>query len=919
MEELRTRMFTGMNFYRKQCPYCKHHFWTLNKDQESCGDQPCTPYLFIGNPPGKFRPESIRDVRERFLQFFERHGHVRIRRYPVVARWRSDVYLVGASIYDFQPWVTEGIVPPPANPLTLSQPSIRFTDIDKVGRSGRHLTGFEMMAHHAFNYPDKYVYWIDETVEYAHEFFTKELGLRDDEITYKENIWEGGGNAGECLEVLVGGLEVATLVFMHYRTVDGKYVEMPMKIVDTGYGLERIYWLLTGKPTVYDAVFGSFIERLRSKLGLPKPSDEMLMHMATYFGQLDPEVTSIEKAYEYISSKVGLDVGEVRNILKAQETLYILSDHGRTLSWMMADGAIPSNSGVGYLGRLLLRRMLRSMYVVGIEMPLTEIMNMELEFLRDDYPEVYEERQTILELVDLEERKFRELLRQAPGVIERVIRDRERRTGKRELSVDDLVTLYDSQGLPPEIVREIASSKLGISVAVPDDFYSRLAARYQRQVGEEKPKVDVNPVEVQDLPQTKELFYEDMRLFRFNARVLRVIRGKYVILDQTAFYPEGGGQVADHGVIKHGRGEARVIDVQRVGPVIVHVIEGEAPGEGEVVEGIVDGVRRLDLMRMHTATHILLQSIRRVLGRHVWQAGAEKNVPFSRLDVTHYKLPSRDEIRKIEELANQAVLANQPVIIRWLGRTEAESKFGVYIYQGGVVPGAKLRIVQVGSDDEPYDVEACGGMHVSRTGEIGMIKIVRVEKIQEGVVRFIFTTGRHALSYAESLEDSISEISELTGVSKDAVVKGVNELVSDVRRMEGRVKALMRKAIKSDISEALGREVVIGRVGFTYIEYEGEDRSYIQEFAKEYLSNRPNTVLLVINRLNNGTEYLVYLGSESSKRVSVKDIMARLNEGVNGKGGGSATYGQGFTQTKPSIDVFVNIVKSVLQTININS
>lgn len=617
----------------------------------------------------------------------------------MVARWRTDVYLVGASIYDFQPWVTEGIVPPPANPLTLSQPSIRFTDIDKVGRSGRHLTGFEMMAHHAFNYPDKHVYWIDETVEYAHEFFTRELGLRDDEITYKENIWEGGGNAGECLEVLVGGLEVATLVFMHYRTVDGKYVEMPMKIVDTGYGLERIYWLLTGKPTVYDAVFGTFIEKLRGgRLGLPKPSDEMLMHMATYFGQLDPEVTSIEKAYEYISSKVGMDVNEVRSILKAQETLYMLGDHGRTLSWMMADGAIPSNSGgVGYLGRLLLRRMLRSMYVVGIEMPLTELMSMELEFLRDDYPEVYEERQTIIELVDLEEKKFRELLRQAPGIIDRVVRDRERRTGKRELTVDDLMTLYDSQGLPPEIVREV-TSRLGLSVVVPDDFYSRLAARYQRQVGEEKPKVDVNPVEVQDLQQTRELFYENMRLFQFSAKVLRVIRGKYVVLDQTAFYPESGGQVADHGIIRHSRGgEARVIDAQRVGPVIVHVIEGEPPMEGETIEGVIDSTRRLDLMRMHTATHILLQSIRRVLGRHVWQSGAEKNVPpLSRLDVTHYKLPSRDEIRRIEELANQMVLSNYPVVIRWLGRTDAESRFGVYIYQGGAVPGAKLRIVQVG-------------------------------------------------------------------------------------------------------------------------------------------------------------------------------------------------------------------------------
>ncbi len=905
-------MFDRMGFYRRQCPYCKHYFWTLDKKQETCGDQPCTPYLFIGNPPGKFRPESIRDVREKFLNFFEKHGHARIKRYPVVARWRTDVYLVGASIYDFQPWVTEGIVPPPANPLTLSQPSIRFTDIDKVGRSGRHLTGFEMMAHHAFNYPDKYVYWIDETVEYAHEFFTKEIGLRDDEITYKENIWEGGGNAGECLEILVGGLEVATLVFMHYRTVNGKYVEMPMKIVDTGYGLERIYWLLTGKPTVYDAVFGSFIEQLRSKLGLPRPSNEMLMHMATYFGQLDPEVTSIEKAYEYISGKVGMNINEIKNILKAQETLYILSDHGRTLSWMMADGAIPSNSGVGYLGRLLLRRMLRSMYVSGIEMPLTEIMNMELEFLKGDYPEVYEERQTILELVDLEEKKFKELLRQAPSIIDRVIKDRERKTGKRELTVDDLITLYDSQGLPPEIVREVSSSKLGLSISVPDDFYSRLAAKYQRQIGEEKPKVDVNPVEVQDLPQTRELFYENMRLFQFNAKVLRVIRGKYVVLDQTAFYPEGGGQVADHGVIRHSRGEARVIDVQRVGPVIVHAIEGEPPMDGENIEGIVDATRRLDLMRMHTATHILLQSIRRVLGRHIWQAGAEKNVPFSRLDVTHYKLPTRDEIKKIEELANQMVVANYPVIIRWLSRTDAESKFGVYIYQGGAVPGARLRIVQVGTDNDPYDVEACGGMHVGNTGEIGMIKIVKVEKIQEGVVRFIFTTGRHAVNYADSLEDSINEISELIGKSREEVVKGVKELLNDMGRMESRIKVLTRKAIKGDIAEAMGKEIIVNGIGLTYMEYENEDKNYIQEFAKEYLGSRPNTVLLVINRVNNGTEYMVYLGSEAAKHVNAKDLIAKLNPGVNGRGGGSVTYGQGFTQGRPSIDTFVSIIKSLL-------
>ncbi len=202
----------------------------------------------------------------------------------------------------------------------------------------------------------------------------------------------------------------------------------------------------------------------------------------------------------------------------------------------------------------------------------------------------------------------------------------------------------------------------------------------------------------------------------------------------------------------------------------------------------------------------------------------------------------------------------------------------------------------MGPDDSPYDVEACGGMHVSSTGEIGLIKIVKVEKIQEGVVRFIFTTGRHALNYAESLEDSINEVSELIGSGREDVVKGIKELLSDVNKMEGRIKALTRKAIRGDIAEAMDRETTINGVGFTYMEYENEDRNYIQEFAKEYLSARPNTVLLIVNRVGNGTEYMVYLSPETAKRVGIRELMARLNVSVNGKGGGSTTYGQGFTQ-----------------------
>jgi len=445
---LSAKILQSSGFARKQCPLCKSYFWTSRSDQVYCGDQPCVPYGFIGNPPSKVAVESLTDVRERFLRFFERHGHARIKRYPVVARWRDDVYLVGASIYDFQPWVTSGAVPPPANPLTISQPSIRLTDVDKVGRSGRHLTGFEMMAHHAFNYPDKYVYWIDETTEYAYHFFTKELGIPPEEITFKESMWEGGGNAGECFEVLVRGLEVATLVFMHYEVKDGKYLELPLKIVDTGYGLERIYWLLKGTPTIYDAVFGPFLAKAREKTGVPEPPKDVMGKASVYFGQMDPEVIALEKAYDIIAEKIGVDPKWFREVVRPQEALYVLADHSRTVSWMIADGVIPSNSGAGYLARLLIRRTLRNMATAGVDVALVELFDMHLKELKADYPEVWEARSLILELVDLEEKKYREVLKSAPSVVKRVAEEARRR-GRPGLEPDDLVALYDSFGLPP--------------------------------------------------------------------------------------------------------------------------------------------------------------------------------------------------------------------------------------------------------------------------------------------------------------------------------------------------------------------------------------------------------------------------------------------------------------------------------------
>jgi len=236
-EEYRLPFFVENHFVRKKCNVCGCYFWTQDETLENCGDAPCQEYTFIGNPPTN-KHYTLEEVREAFLSFFEMKKHTRIKPYPVVARWREDLFVTIASIADFQPFVTDGIIPPPANPLVISQPCLRFTDIDNVGlTAGRHGTIFEMGGAHAFNYPDKQVYWKDETVRLHHQFVTDVLGVKSELVTYKEGVWVGGGNAGPDVEPCVNGLEVSTLVFMQYKVVDNKFVDMPMKIVDTGYGI----------------------------------------------------------------------------------------------------------------------------------------------------------------------------------------------------------------------------------------------------------------------------------------------------------------------------------------------------------------------------------------------------------------------------------------------------------------------------------------------------------------------------------------------------------------------------------------------------------------------------------------------------------------------------------------------------------
>ena len=481
------------------------------------------------------KSSALSEMREAFLSFFEKNGHTRIKPYPVVARWRKDIYLTHASIIDFQPYVTEGIAPPPANPLVISQPCIRLTDISNTGPTfGRHLTIFEMGGAHAFNYPDKEIYWKDDTVRFHHRFATECLGIKSEEVIYKEGVWVGGGNAGPDVECICRGLEVGTLVFMQYKVVGDDFVELPIRTVDTGYGIDRFTWISQGVPSLFQAIYGNLLDKVLTMAGITNVDNDFLMRVAKYSG-----LVSVDKranrmvARKRVSELTGIDLPTLEKVLVPIENAWAVTDHTKTLSFMLSEGVVPSNIQEGYLARLLFRRVYRLMRSLNMEpAKLYDIIDMQADYWGKDFPRIKEMQNEIIEMLKVEEEKFVETLKRGEGMVKRIAADlKTKGTGK--LPMDTLTELYDSHGLPPEIVKQ-AAEKEGVEVEVPENFYALIANRHMqapKPVEEEEAKAEQTLEKVaEQLPATEQLYYTDVYQKEFDAKVLKIINGNYVVL-----------------------------------------------------------------------------------------------------------------------------------------------------------------------------------------------------------------------------------------------------------------------------------------------------------------------------------------------------------------------------------------------------
>jgi len=894
--------FKEVGFFRKLCPRCGQYFWTQNPDQKTCGEarpEGCASYAFINNPPTR-KSYSLREMREAFLSFFEKRGHTRIKPYPVVARWRDDIYLTHASIIDFQPYVTEGIAPPPANPLVIAQPCIRLVDIANTGPTfGKYLTIFEMGGHHAFNYQDKEVYWKDQTVRYHHEFITKDLGAKSEEVTYKEEVWSGGGNAGPCVECVIRGLEVATLVFMQYKVVNDEFVKLPIRTVDTGYGIDRYAWLSQGAPSGFHAVYGKLLDEIFGMAGISKIDNDLLVKVAKVSGLVSFDKTASRlEARRKIAEMVGIETNELDEFLLPIENVFAVADHTKCLSFILSEGVVPSNIQEGYLARLLFRRIYRLLKMLGISDRLYDIMNRQINFWSKDYPHLKDMRDEIMEILSVEEEKFEETIKRGEGLVKRISSELKTKNVK-EIPVETLTELYDSHGLSPEIVKQAAENE-GLKVEVPENFYGLIAQRHMqvsKPVEEEAKPEEWLETAVANIPETEQLYYKDQYMREFEAKVLKAIDGEYVALDKTCFYPEGGGQPADNGYLIFDGKKAEVVDVQKVGRVIVHKVKGAVtPKEGSKARGVIDWEKRYSLMKNHTVTHLINGAARRVLGQHVWQFGTQKGIESSRLDISHYRRLTPEEIHKIETLANQAILQNIEVETAWMSRSEAENRYGFRLYQGGAVPGKEIRVVKIGE----WDVEACGGTHLKSTGEIGFVKITHTERVQDGVERLVYSTGIPALKAVQKNEQLLWKLSEILNAPLEKLDKKTERLVKELKEANAERRRLIKEiAIRESAVMGARPEIETTRQieGIKPVMRDFKksiDVDRMVQTANEIIKKDEATVAIFYGTDGKNARIMVMAGKTAvEKGVNANEMVREASAIIGGGGGGKPNFAQG--------------------------
>ena len=858
------KLFEEKGFVRKSCIKCKRFFWTLDSNRVHCPDDSDDTYSFIGNPPTSKRFDYTQAWKE-VEDFFVKNGHTSVNRYPVVCRWRDDLYFTIASIVDFQRVMGSKVIFEfPANPLVVPQTCLRFKDMENVGVTGRHFSSFCMIGQHSI--PNNQGYWKDECVDLDFRLLTEQFGIKQEEIVFVEDVWEGGGSFGSSLEYFVRGLELGNAVFTEFQGELNNPTILDQKIIDMGAGLERFAWITKGTPTAYDCCFGPITNFLNEKAGIDLEQNFLSDYFKNIAINLEvfPNINEVrKKAFE----KTRISESQINKIITPLESLYLISDHLRTLIFAISDGALPSNVGGGYNLRMVLRRIMNAINTLGFRINLDELIDLHIDYLKNTYPELEKTREDVKTIISIETKRYDQSKSRMQKIADNI------KKSKKTPTTSDLVRLYESDGITPDYLKEFE-----IISDVPPEFYSKLSELHQNKKTE-----IVSPISFEGLPETELLFYKDDPT-EFSAKVLKTSENM-VILDRTSFYARGGGQEPDHGTISG----FKVIDVKKHGNLVIHELEGGVPNEGDEIKGVIDRVRRENITKHHTGTHILNSSARNILGSWVWQHSAFKESTYGRLDITHHSNLSDEQISQIELLANSIIQKNFSVSIDEYERGIAEQKFGFRIYQGGVVPVKNVRIVNI----EGFDIEACGGTHVKRTGQLGLLKIIKSDRIQDGVVRLEFVSGTEAIKFIQKQDNEISQIANLLQSDKNKVTQSFQHNLEESNSVKKKFKHLAKRTKNLNAQKLISKAQNIGKIKLISLVEEELDSDFHILIGEETIKIDPTIVYFCLVVSKNNIKIIVFAGEEASKIISAGIIVKQISEILGGSGGGNSRFGQG--------------------------
>ena len=858
----KVKLFENEGFMRKSCTICKRFYWTMDENRINCPDHSDDTYSFIGNPPTKKRFDYTQAWKE-VESFFQKNGHTSVSRYPVVCRWRDDLYFTIASIVDFQRVMGNKVVFEfPANPLVVPQTSLRFKDLENVGVTGRHFSSFCMIGQHSI--PNSQGYWKDECIDLDYRLVTEQFGVDKKEVVFVEDVWEGGGSFGSSLEFFVKGLELGNAVFTEFQGDLSNYRTLDQQIIDMGAGLERFAWITMGTPTAYDCCFGPITGNLIEQTGINTDS-ELLVRYFTEIAKNFERFSDLSEVRKNAIKSAGLSNEQMDKIITPIEGIYLIIDHVRTLIFAISDGALPSNVGGGYNLRIMLRRIISTMNRLSLKFDINDMIDMQIDYLNDTYPELEETREDVKTIIAIEADRYENSKSRMQKIVSKL---------NQKPTVDDLIRLYESDGVTPDYLKEMK-----VISDIPSTFYSKLSELHQSKKQKEQDQLSL-----EGLPETELLYYADDPK-EFDAKVLKSF-DQYVVLDRTSFYARGGGQEPDHGTIEG----FDVVDVSKHGNIVLHELKEGTIKEGDTVSCVVDSKRRGDITKNHTSTHILNSSSRSILGSWVWQHSAFKEEDHARLDITHHSALTDDEIVKIENLANSVVKKNMSVTIENFDRGTAEQKYGFKIYQGGIVPVKSVRIVSI----EDFDIEACGGTHVKKTGEIKLVKITRTKRIQDGVVRIEFVSGDTALDYAKQHDvDLARESAELKDKAKlkETRHEQKQELKEKLPILVENITAC--KIGTNNVDETIVIMTEPGKPNFCSAMSEQYDEFFHISLGEKLIEKDPWMVYCGVFEDGDRIRAIIYSGEQVGKDKKAGDIAKTMSEVLGGAGGGTQRFAQG--------------------------